>query len=325
MIAGSELFILDVGHGNTAFLSSEGHTAIFDTAPGTELLELLNTHSISEIEHVFISHADKDHVGGLLTLLTELTVKNLYINADPRDTDNWNDLRVAVNDSVRRNNLRKIDLQSSLSGISIGDMSVEIFAPSAGLAMGGVGSKDHEYGNEPINANSLSAVLGLMFQGQRIVLFTGDMDENSFGRIQSDNSSLSANILVFPHHGGRGAGNLEAFAHKIIDLVQPNLTLFSIGRNQHGTPQPEIISGIRKSMHKTHVLCTQLSAHCAVTAPSQQFMNLLDLPSRGRSKMQTCGGSVHVRLDDLNTCYEWLTSHAEYVQNHLPTPLCLRQ
>lgn len=324
MILGSELFILDVGHGNTAFLSSDGCIAIFDTAPGNDLLELLDKYSITEIDHVFISHADRDHVGGLLALLARFTVQNLYINPDPRDIDSFNDLRVAVNDSVKRSKLRQNSLQSSLSGVAIGEVSVEILAPSAGLAMGGIGSTDFTHNNGVINANTLSAVLGLKFRGQRLALLAGDMDENSFTRIQAEYTSLIAKILIFPHHGGKGAATLEAFAENIINLVQPDLTLFSIGRNQHGTPQPGIIAGIRRATHRTHILCTQLSANCAVTNPLLQFPSLNDLPSRGRNKQQTCGGSVHVILNDLNVCYQWLTLHKSYVESYIPTSLCLR-
>ena len=36
-----ELFILDVGHGNSALLMSDGQAAVFDAAPGSVLLETI--------------------------------------------------------------------------------------------------------------------------------------------------------------------------------------------------------------------------------------------------------------------------------------------
>ena len=69
------LTILDVGHGNCAVIKDPQGTIIVDAGPGTALLEFLDRESINSIEVILISHADKDHLSGLLALIGTKKIK----------------------------------------------------------------------------------------------------------------------------------------------------------------------------------------------------------------------------------------------------------
>ena len=68
------LAILDVGHGNCAVLTDSKGIVVIDTGPGSALLEYLSEKNIKTIDVVLISHADQDHIGGLIQLLFSKSV-----------------------------------------------------------------------------------------------------------------------------------------------------------------------------------------------------------------------------------------------------------
>ena len=305
---------------------SDGQAAVFDAAPGSMLLETIALYNLDKIEHVFISHADADHIGGLEALLANksLTVNNVYFNADTtKDTKTWRTLRIVMDDAARRGNVQKHELQTTLNRrITIGNLTVEVLAPTPGLVMGGVGTTDDR--GQLIDSNSMSAVIGLEHSGRRRILFAADMDANVLERVLDTKSQLSADVLVFPHHGGLTHGNAKAFTEKLMGLVQPVLTIFSIGRGKHNTPRPEIISSVRHAAPGTHILCTQLSRHCASSLFASQFLHLTDLPSAGREVRSCCGGSVRLQMDNDQTVFRPFDMHSQFIDEEVPQPLCRR-
>jgi beta-lactamase superfamily II metal-dependent hydrolase len=92
-----ELVVLDVGHGNCAILRDTKAVTVIDCPPALTLLETLERLGISTIDQVLISHADVDHVGGLVNLLEDVIVRNIYINPDAdKKSKIWKDTRIAL-------------------------------------------------------------------------------------------------------------------------------------------------------------------------------------------------------------------------------------
>ncbi len=97
MIDLPELIILDVGHGNCAILRDTKTVTVIDCPPALTLLETLERLGISTVDQVLISHADLDHIGGLVNLLEDVTVRNVYINPDAdKKSRTWKDIRIAL-------------------------------------------------------------------------------------------------------------------------------------------------------------------------------------------------------------------------------------
>src|SRR3546814_6314692 len=91
--------LLDVGHGNCSIVHYAEMTAVIDCPIGSLLLDTLHDMEITIVSAAFISHADKDHIAGILSLLTSdrVHVQRVYVNPDSqRRTRIWNDFRVAV-------------------------------------------------------------------------------------------------------------------------------------------------------------------------------------------------------------------------------------
>jgi beta-lactamase superfamily II metal-dependent hydrolase len=102
--------------------------------------------NIREISHILISHADSDHIGGIINLLLsklEIKIHNIYLNPDStKDTVTWRELRIALKDANQRNSVK---IYTSLTTQQTGQLDtdqvkIEILAPSpvrAGYGWGG--------------------------------------------------------------------------------------------------------------------------------------------------------------------------------------------
>jgi competence protein ComEC len=330
MMSLPELIILDVGHGNCAILRDTNGVIIIDCPQGVTLIETLENLSIKEISHILISHADADHIAGIINLLSNETIKinNVHLNPDlSRETEIWRDLLIALKDArLRLGTVVYTELTTRKTGeFEVGQVLVEILAPTPELALvGGVGRTVDE---RRLNPNSTSAVVGLVHDSHRVAILGADIDRVGLDQLLNERSELKADILVFPHHGGRpGGADGRTFAQQLCDLVKPNLVIFSIGRGKFENPREEIVEGVVTSVPKAHILCTQLSRNCADSVPDSEPPHLNALPARGRGRTSNscCGGTVSIKIAGNKTTYAaGIAAHQQFI-NRLSHPLCRR-
>lgn len=265
MITPPVLFVLDVGHGSCAVLCDTKGVVVIDAGPRTTLLEFLRSEGIDRIDTVLISHADEDHIAGLLSLLESKMVKIGRVRLNPdlaKDTKAWRDLNWLLD---KGHCLGEIDFDTSLTtrhsgDFDCGEIHIEILAPS----MFAVATSASPSGrSRRLDSNSRSVVVRLARDGQALVLLAGDIDDVGFEALLHDHSAPRAPVLVYPHHGGRSGATSEIdFASKLCRAIVPSSVIFSIGRGKHDTPRPEIVETVRRELPGVRIACTQLSEHC---------------------------------------------------------------
>ncbi len=320
------LTILDVGHGNCAVLRDDYGTVVIDGGKQQVLLRYLKAQAIAEIEAVLISHADHDHIGGIIDLLLarEIRVNSLYLNADAsKQTRRWNDLRHAAAERSRSEEMRlSLQLTVDFPGVfDRGDVKIEILSPTPVTALAGPGEQDID--GSRVTSNSMSAVLRISASGVGQVLLAGDMEGTTLQDILARNTSLQAKVLIFPHHGG-SPGSVDAFefARRLCREVQPELVVFSIGRGNFDNPRPEVVAGVKAAVPDAHIACTQLSEHCATNLPSFCPTHLHTRHAHGYENKKCCAGSIEISLG-LNLSYLPGThDHLDFIRMHAPTALC---
>lgn len=321
----ARLIILDVAHGNCALVEDGDAVYVIDCAPGATLLETLDELGIESVSYVLLSHADEDHIGGVMSLLLRKKVGSVYLNADSiKKSEVWQDMRSALAVARRTCDTR---IHSSLTTNESEEfwsnsVNLEILAPYPEDALGGVGGRNID-GKRQYH-NTMSAVIRVIHESHPIALLPGDMDRASFERIQTEHGDLTADVLVFPHHGGRsGMEDTERFASEVCRAVSPQLVVFSNGRGTKGFPRPEVIKGVRDRAPEAHVCCTQLSQDCAHENPDSDFEHLTIVPAKGKDSQSCCGGSLLIELRGANTSYDILvSSHSGFIDNHVPSPIC---
>lgn len=295
---------------------------IIDAGPGGTLLEFLYTHRVAEIKYVFVSHADSDHIGGLVGLFSGATVpiRDLYVNPDrARNTKQWRRLVYAMGGKANS----YLELTSKQpSKLKFAGLEIEILSPSQDWAALG---RDRS-GNR-LRPNTLSAVIRLIKDGRPVVLLAADMDQLVLDEWLRTGRKVEADILVFPHHGGRpGRGNPADFARDLCRLVKPRTVIFSTGRNaRYLNPRPDILSAIRSGLPEARILCTQLSVNCAATAPAHLPGHLSAEPALGKTDKACCAGTISVDFtQSISNVNPERGAHVEWLQANVPDALCMK-
>jgi competence protein ComEC len=324
-LAVPSLTILDVGHGSCAILAEASRIVVFDAGPKTGLLEFLLQHQIDTIDLVMISHADTDHIEGLIAILSTraIAVKMVRLNTDSlKGSDVWDDLLFEL-DSLQKQG--KTDFSPALTESDSGkfdssDVTLEIIGPSTYLAAKGPHGKDTF--ERRITTNSISAVIRVLYKGSPVALLTGDMDLIGLDEIVRGNKNITAPILVFPHHGGNAGTDMAAFSEKLCQLAQPEQILFSIGRGRYGTPIPEVIDRARSVNAKVKISCTQLSEHCATAVPTTEHTHISSVFAHGRDGRKCCAGSITISLSTVVGDFPMWKEHQDFITAFAPSALC---
>jgi competence protein ComEC len=324
----STLSIVDVGHGNCAVLVDTDGVVVIDTGPGTGLLEFLKQERIESIDVVLISHADKDHIEGLIALIAseEFELNRVRVNSDALKTSKlWDDLLYSLNKAHLSGDLEfNTALTIADTGkFDQGEVHIEILAPNLYIAGKSPGSTDRA--GRRLTSNSVSTVIRLIKDGVPIAIFTGDIDDVGLENLIDDRVDCKAPILIFPHHGGRpGSANMSNFTRKLSALVAPHTVIFSIGRGgKYKNPQPEITAAVRENLPNARIACTQLSRRCAAAVPSVEPKHLTTKFAEGRQFNGCCGGTFVLELEAAERFFlPSLAEHLDFISKNAETALC---
>lgn len=317
--------LLDVGHGSCAIVRSGETTVVVDCPTGPLLLDTLQDMGVESVAAAVISHADRDHIAGIVALLISESVRvdSIYVNPDgQKNTKIWTEFRVAVAVAERKGSCKVVtSLSTTMPGtIPMSGADITVVSPSAALALTGVGGKTPE--GHVVTANTLSGVLRVNAEcGGDGVLLAGDMDEISLGNATAAGADLSADVLVFPHHGGLSRGaDPSGFAAALLDAVKPKAVIFSNGRGRHDNPRPEIVGQVRK--RACLIACTQLSKRCqATTVDATAYLE--PIRAQGRHAGSCCAGSITFSLLPVAERIPGaIERHQSFITAYVATPMC---
>jgi beta-lactamase superfamily II metal-dependent hydrolase len=297
------LVVLDVGHGSAAVLHDEGGTVVFDTgSSGASIKRHLHQASVRKIEAMFLSHADKDHVGGAVTLLLDGTMRitEVLMNSDPsKDTIVFQQLRYALAEANERHGT-KIDRRLATSTtFSHKGVNIEVLHPSDAVVLAGVGSKAKA--SRRLTSNSMSAAIRISAGTGSSVLLGGDIEHDCLDGWKERSTQPNA-TLIFPHHGGLPgtSDELEAelFAFELTQMVNPEFIVFSNHKTKFDNPRQEIVTAITKAKNSIQFACTQLPQrlHTSVKAGSQWSLHN---PANGTAPLE---GSICLEFLAMGVC-----------------------
>ncbi len=215
---------IDVGQGDALLArNAEGRVLLVDAGPADESRDqgrmavepLLRAEGIARVDHALLSHAHRDHFGGLAWLARRGWIASLFENG----SDSGGVWRLALESGLRRHAaVRGAVTRDTL--IRIGASSLRIWAPPAD-------SVTRARGNAVENNRSLVGTLAL---GATRVFLPGDAEDEA-ERAQVSRVS-PVEILKSPHHGSRTSSTREW-----VEALRPRIVLVSCGeRNRFGHP-----------------------------------------------------------------------------------------
>ena len=162
--------------------------------------------------------------------------------------------------------------------------------------------------------------------GKHIALLPGDIDTIGLDDLLNhiEDTELETCVVVYPHHGGRQrTTQARRTMERFLRSVASEVVLFSIGRGIYGTPNPETVNALRRTLPDARIICTQLSEHCARTLTSEPLSHINSVFAQGRLKRQCCGGTIVIPLESPDSIEPTIDAHIEYINTRAETPLCL--
>ena len=222
-----ELFAVNVGKGDALVVRAGDYTCLIDTGKekAQEQLEVaLKALGVEALDAVFITHTDKDHVGGLKWLReSDIEIRAIYVSRYyPNTTEKKHPAVKAA---------KKLDLTVNWLGagdsVPLGDSGAvfRVLAPEMEI---------------PDDEDDNSLVMMLESPDGRILL-TGDMEHVEEAALLSSGADLRCDVLKVANHG-----DSDATSAALIAACAPSVALISTDSEEKpGTPDAGIVRNLQ--------------------------------------------------------------------------------
>lgn len=326
---GVSVSVLDVGHGNCTIVTDEDSTLVVDAGPGNHVLEFLLQSGISEIDTVLLSHADNDHIHGLVGILAaQIKVRRVLLNTDSsKKSRSWISLIFELDRLKLRGTI--VEVRPISHGESVSDsmprVEAIVVAPRVSLQLAGPGTIDQS--GARVTSNSSSAVVRVSIDSKPVILLPGDLDAVGYRHLLDSAMEIKADYLVLPHHGGLSGSPSQTTAYitDFIAVVEPLEVIVSNSRGGVNNPRADVIEAVLSSPHRPHIACTQLSEFCMPDTTSLKITSLGEASySAGSARNQCCAGTITLTSGNGIGTLRDTTVHDAFVDQFATTALCRR-
>jgi competence protein ComEC len=182
----------------------------------------LKGKGITTIDKLILTHGDMDHIGGAMSLIEELKVKQILMPsvAVPSETE----IQI-INQAVKRGII--VNKVSTGDQWESGDASFYVLSPEKNF------TGERNSGSIAI----LAKVGGISW------FLAGDLDQAGEDNIIKEFPHLSVDVLKAGHHGSKTSSS-----ENFINQVKPSVALISVGEhNRFGHPHQEVLEKLRKA------------------------------------------------------------------------------
>ena len=235
--------MIDVGQGDGIYIRTPNGKHILVDGGSSSISEVgryriapfLSSRGIRELDYVFVSHGDSDHLSGIWEMLRlqklGITIHTLIMPP----VSMWDEVLWDIAHLAKENNTQVMSIVPG-QGIKEGEFQMISLAPA----------KEHSW---PIG-NDTSMVLSLSYQDFHMLL-TGDAEERLEAWLVDHYILEKHTILKVAHHGSRTSSN-EMF----LSAMRPQISLISSGvNNRFGHPHQDVVERLRQfgsSIYRTN-------------------------------------------------------------------------
>lgn len=223
----AEIIFLDVGQGDSILIRLPKRQEILIDGGGTPfsdfdvgkriIIPALKALGIDELELVIATHADADHIEGLVSVLNNFRVQT-FVFGSPSEAPIFQTLL----ETAKHNNIEIIQVSRGQS-LSLGDARLDILNPPHKAL-------------EESNANSVTFVLN--YKNQPKALLMGDMPID----VERDIAFPNVDILMAGHHGSK-----SSTSEAMLRATTPKTVVVSYGRNTYGHPHQDLMERLQHS------------------------------------------------------------------------------
>lgn len=230
-----KVVFLDVGQGDAILLQDGTAQVLIDGGPGMAVLQRLAEEMPwfdRRIEVVVSTHADRDHLEGLLHVLERYDVGLVLLPRWPHDSqlqEAWLKKLLALTEQKR------VDYQFAWAGQEV-RMSDEL-----AVSLLGPWSEQGEIYAPGEKANNAAVLARADFSGMSFLL-TSDAEapvENVL--VKREGERLDVDVLKAGHHGSK-----TSTTQALLNAALPSAAVISVGKdNRYGHPHPDVLERLR--------------------------------------------------------------------------------
>ena len=226
--------MIDVGQGDGIYICTpkgkhilvDGGSSSVSEVGRYRIAPFLASRAIRELDYVFVSHGDGDHLSGIREMLEQqqlgITIHTLILPP----VSMWDDMLWEIAHIANENNT-KVRSVTPGQGIKEGEFQLISLAPTA-EHIGPVG-------------NDTSMVLSLSYKNFSMLL-TGDAEERLEAWLVDRYILKEYTVLKVAHHGSRTSSS-EIF----LSAIRPQISLISSGvNNRFGHPHADVVERLEE-------------------------------------------------------------------------------
>ena len=196
--------VLKAGQADAIIMKTENHSVIIDLGEaddGDEISDFLKENNITDVDYIFITHYDKDHIGGFYEVMETVTAESILVPDYEGTSDEYTEFLNTVN----AKNLTVTRLTEDTSFV-LDDVLFEVSVPKKQFYKEG----DNDY----------SLVISVT-HGENTFLFAGDAEKERLSEVLSE-FGKEYDFVKIPHHGKHN-GNTKRF----INTVKPKYAVIT--------------------------------------------------------------------------------------------------
>lgn len=253
--------VLDVGQGDGIYIKGpagghyfiDGGSSDVKKAGKYRIEPFLKSRGVGELDYVFISHGDSDHISGIEEMLerksTGVRIRTLVLPVQ----EVWDEHLLGLAKKAMDGGTSVAVMERGMA-LKEGDMSLSCLAPG------------REFPGEKGNAASMVLLLSC---GEFDMLFTGDIEgegeEALTQMLETDCGAKSIEVLKAAHHGSKNSSSEE-----FLEEVKPKYTIISAGiKNRYGHPHEETVERLAAAGSK--ICSTQENGAVMIEAEDKKY------------------------------------------------------
>lgn len=238
----TQVTFLDVGQGDGIFLQVGGENIFVDAGSSSNkklgeyvLCPFLGANAVHHLDAVFLTHADIDHINGILWLIenSDIVVEKIYLPEPAREDEHYDKIKALAKD-------RQIPILYCAAGdeFLIGRGKFTCLSPKRGEKI------------ENVNAQSIV----LWYQEKDFsMMLMGDARIEEEEEILHSKEICPVYVLKAGHHGSK-----TSTGDHWLRALRPNTVILSYGKkNRYGHPSKEVLKRLEEA--KVRVFSTQKS------------------------------------------------------------------
>jgi len=212
---------LDVGQGDATLVQHpDGSAVLFDGGPPEGgVARLLRRAGVARLSAIVMTHASRDHHGGLAEVVERFPVELLL---DGGDGTNDRDFRAVIT-AARARGVRRVAALAPLT-IRAGSLRIDVLSPSPRAP-----------GPPPEDPNPRAVVAVVSSDGFELLL-SGDAESEAL----LPHALPDVDAMKLPHHGSSDPG-----LPQVLDQLRPEVASIPVGENSYGHPTPSTLAALR--------------------------------------------------------------------------------